>query len=135
MLKADAAAPQITFSGSNTPGSLVVVHLRVKGSGVTLQVFYTTSGADNLNSIATAVAAKITGLASPGLSATATAAQVTVTGPSVTNIRCKIFGAHADNTWADVHTSVADGSISVSGQASSPCDGLRKPQPWPGQPT
>jgi hypothetical protein len=133
-LTATVAAPTITFGGSNTPGTLVVLHLGVTGVAGSLNVFYATTAADTLNSIASAVASKITALASPGLSAAATGAQVTVTG-SLTNLQAKVFGAHADNTWSDVHTSVTGGTISVGGSASSRCAAYVNLHVGGGQPT
>ncbi|MDQ2920979.1 MAG: hypothetical protein M3R52_05125, partial [Acidobacteriota bacterium] len=119
-LIATTVMPKITFSGANTPGSLVLARLGVTGSPLQLQAFYATSGSDNLNTIASAVAAKINLLATPGISATGAGPEVSVTGP-LSSLRCKIYGAHADNTWADVHTSVAGSVISVTGQASKRC--------------
>jgi hypothetical protein len=105
-----------TFTGSNTPGTLVVVFLGV--SGRDLSAYYTTSATDTLATIATAVAARINGLASPGLSATAAGAQVTVTAPGAGSLDCQIFGPHATNTWSDIHASVTGTAISLTGTAS-----------------
>jgi hypothetical protein len=134
-LTASAAAPIVTFGGSNTPGTLVVLHLGVTGVAGSLNVFYATTNTDSLNSIANAVAARITALASPGLSASATGAQVTITGASLISLQAKTLGAHADNTWSDVHTSVAGGTISVSGSASSRCAAYVNLHVGGGQPT
>lgn len=118
-LVANAASPTITFSGANTPGTLVLVRIGVTGSPV--QVFYRTSGSDNLNTIASTIAARINALAVAGLSATAAGAVVTVTAPSLSSLRCRIFSAHIDNPLSDVRASVAGSVISITGSASSRC--------------
>lgn len=113
--------PQITFGGTNTAGSLVVTSLSVGTDD--FNVFYVTLGTDTPATIATAVAAKITGLGISGLSATASGAQVTLSAmPGLSKLQCKTFGAHAKNTWADVQASITGNVISVSRQASNPCN-------------
>ena len=105
--------PTITFSGANTPGTLVVVRIR---NGSTVQVFYRTSASDDLNTIASTIAARIS---AAGLSAAAAGAAVTVKDlPPSKKLECKIYGAHVANLPSDVHASVADSIISITGTAS-----------------
>lgn len=110
----------LTFGGSNKPGTLVFVSIAVSGPGLT--VFYTTSQTDTPATIATAVAARITALASPGLSASATGTHVVITAPvSTAGFDCKIFGPHAENTWSDIHASINGTAISLTGTSSDRC--------------
>ncbi len=122
-LQAVVVPTVITFTGVNTAGSLVVVQLGFKGSqgDRPVQVFYATTPADDPNTIATVIAERISDLGGEGFTAAASGAKVTVTGPFLKDLNCIIYGAHADNTWADVHISVAGGVISVKGRASSRC--------------
>jgi hypothetical protein len=110
------AGTGFTFAGSNTPGTLVVVFLSV--SALELRVYYQTSATDTPATIAVAVAARITGLGSPGLSATAAGPQVTVTAPGGGSLDCQIFGPRAENTWSDIHASINGTAISLTGEAS-----------------
>jgi hypothetical protein len=115
---------KITFSGTNTPGSLVLVstHPGIAGSKVNLQVYYRTSDSDTPITIASAVEARIKGMASQGLNATAVGPEVSVTSSSsVATIQCLIFDPPAPNTWADVQLKVVASDIFVTGRASNRC--------------
>lgn len=73
----------ITFSGSVVAG--LNIHAHVGKPNATRDAYYQTIGSDGLNSIATAVAARISAL---GFSATAAGPQVSV--PNVTALTCHI---------------------------------------------
>jgi len=117
-LVATTTSPTITFSGANTQNSLVQVRIALTGNPLPIMIFYRTSGADNLNTIANAVAARINAMAIAGLSAAAAGAVVTITAATLAGLRSKIYGAHIPNPLSDVHATVAGNVISITGKAS-----------------
>jgi len=120
-LKASPVMPTVTFSGVNTPGSLVILRPGLTNSADHHAVFYRTLAADTLSTIASTIAARVNALAAPGLSASAAGPVLTLSSPALDSVNCTVFGADVTNTWADVHTTVAGNVISVSGRASSRC--------------
>ncbi len=112
-------APKFIFSGSNTPGTLVVASLAISAGDQ--RAFYTTKASDTLTTIASGLAAQINSLAISGVNATPNGNQVTVTFPGSGRQDCQIFGPHAENTWADIRASVTGTAITLKGKASKAC--------------
>lgn len=114
-----------TFSGSNTPGSLVVVRMSIQptGSGITqnVELFWVTDDEDTPEKVAAKVASGISGLGNPGVSAIASGAQVTITtGPNLI-LRvpdCFVYDVRPPDPSADLQASVVANVITLSGQVS-----------------
>jgi hypothetical protein len=122
-LQVDASdsAPTITFSGTNTPGTLAVVKLTATPHGAPatprFDLFYVTTAADTLDSIAANMLVRINALGVPGVSAT-------VAGPVITfNVAAGIdfnkaavsFGIHAQDRSARLQASVRGNQILMAG--------------------
>ncbi len=130
-LKGTAVNPTITFEGSNTSNSLVDIRLSVgRVVSTEFEVYYLTSGTDSLNSIVTAVAARITALAITGVHATADTNANTVTVTSSTlplsDLECKVYDSPVPDPKADIRatitgTTITGPTIKLSGVASQDC--------------
>lgn len=109
-LKVQSAFPVFTFTGENTPGSMV----RVRLPGV--DIYFVTGDNDTLDTIAAGVAEKIIVLGAPSITAGATGAQVTVTGAN--NGIFTVFSPAKPDKSAKLHSSISGTTISLSGKAS-----------------
>lgn len=115
-------APNITLSGANLAGSLVVVNLDT-GTGNTL-AFYRTSANDTLQTIAAAVVTQITGSGIVGLTAAVTPAgssTIQLTSSSAPICQCFVFDPATGFQDAGINVSVSGTAISLAGQASQAC--------------
>lgn len=118
-----ATKPTISFSGTNTPNSLIEIEFSVGGN--TYNVFYLTSGTETPGDIASKITGLITALAINGVGATAdtTAGTVTVTSSasSFDFLSCFVYGSAVPDPKASIRASVTGTAISLSGVASKAC--------------
>lgn len=122
----------LTFSGTNTPGSLVVLVMIVMPAGPgpsqDVELFWVTDNTDTPATVASKVASGINGLGNPAVSATATGVQVTITwGPGfivlVPNVNGDgtgtfVYDVPFPDSAADLHASIVANVITLSGRVS-----------------
>lgn len=115
----------ITFAGTNTPGSLVVLNLTVMPAGPgpshDLDLFWVTTQADTPSSVAATVAAGITALANPAMTAASAGSQVTITWASgfiVLVPNCRVYDIRKPDPDADLRASITGTAITLSGRVS-----------------
>lgn len=116
----------LTFSGTNTPGSLVVLSMFImpdSGPKQGVELFWVTDDKDTPATVASKVASGINGLGNPGVSATATGTQVSITwGPGFvvpvdTDITF-VYDVPFPDSAADLRASIAGNVITLSGRVS-----------------
>jgi hypothetical protein len=112
----------ITFGGTNTPGTLVLVRLMATPHGgpdtPLSDAFYVTTATDTLNSIATNVQARINALGVPGLSATAAGPVITIhvaAGFDLGSRGARSFAVHAEDRSARLQAFVRGNQILMAG--------------------
>lgn len=113
-----------TFSGTNTPGSLVVANFQVLptggGQGQDVDVFWTTTDTDNPNSVASNLRDSINNLGNPGVKASAAGAAVTIIpqGAFAVLADCEVDDPHSVDDNADLRRRIEANKITFDGKVS-----------------
>jgi hypothetical protein len=131
----------ITFSGTNTPGSLIDIRMSIAPAGPgdshVVDAYYMTGASDTLTNIASKVAGAINALNDPGISAAADAANPSIhltwgNGWVVLLVNQNpsqqfgpiVWDPHAGDSNSDLKITIADATISITGRVSGDHYGL-----------
>lgn len=116
----DADPYTISFTGSNTPRSLVVVKMYDAGANQAFNVFYLTTDADTLATIASSVGAAIAGLGLAVNVTNPTAEQIKIDA-SAGNIQvkaCSVYDPRAADKDVELRASISGTNITLMGRAA-----------------
>jgi hypothetical protein len=114
----------ITFSGSSTGGSVIVLTLDVMPAGPgpsQIFEFFLAPTTETLDQIATKVSDWINGLANPGVSSTHSGAQVAIIwgASSIVLARCNVYEPQKPDPGSGLHASISNTNvITLTGQVS-----------------
>ncbi|HEY4185515.1 MAG TPA: hypothetical protein VGP07_10620 [Polyangia bacterium] len=108
-LKVQEHGDVATFSGTNTPATLVVVELTLSPGARSAGAYYVTSATDDLDHIATNVAKAITDLGLTGITASANGADVTTNVPAgAGSVSFHVYGPRRGDLKAKLHATVTN---------------------------
>jgi hypothetical protein len=124
LVSVSADQRSITFSGTNVPGSLAVVNLKIMpggpGPGQNLDIFWVTTDTDQPNSIASSLRDAINIMGNPGVQASATLATLNILPQTgfVVMADCQVFDVHGVDSSSDLRRTLVGNAITFSGSAS-----------------